>query len=120
MSMITEFVKELRERLREYGYSHLVEHDTEECLHCRENEDVWCNCRNCFICVWDKAEAIVKELAEEYNNDFCEWEKVVIDSTELIREPHRMYLFKEFYDKWEYCPYCGKKTKIAPYQPKGE
>ena len=54
-----------------------------------------------------------KELAEEYNNDFCEWKKVVIDSTELIREPHRMYLFKESDDKWEYCPYCGKKIKVV-------
>lgn len=59
-------------------------------------------------------------LAEEYDNDFCEWKKVVIDSTELIREPHRMYLFKESDDKWEYCPYCGKKIKVVPYQPKGE
>lgn len=68
----------------------------------------------------DSAIEIVNQLAEEYNNDFCEWKKVVIDSTELIREPHRMYLFKESDDKWEYCPYCGKKIKIAPYQPKGE
>lgn len=64
----SEFVEKLRERLGEYEYSHLVEHDTEECLHCRENEDDWCNCRNCFICVWDKAKAIVKELAEEYKD----------------------------------------------------
>ena len=63
--MISEFVEKLKERLGKYEYSHLVEHDTEECLHCRENEDDWCNCRNCFICVWDKAKAIVKELAEE-------------------------------------------------------
>lgn len=68
MSMINEFVEKLRERLGKYEYSHLVEHDTEECLHCRENEDDWCNCRNCFICVWDKAKAIVKELAEEYKD----------------------------------------------------
>lgn len=66
--MINEFVEKLRERLGKYEYSHLVEHDTEECLHCRENEDGWCNCRNCFICVWDKAKSIVKELAEEYKD----------------------------------------------------
>ena len=68
MRLINEFVEKLRERLGEYEYSHLVEHDTEECLHCRENEDDWCNCRNCFICVWDKAKAIVKELEEEYKD----------------------------------------------------
>ena len=22
--------------------------------------------------------------------------------------------------KFEFCPYCGKKIKVAPYQPKGE
>lgn len=69
---------------------------------------------------YDEVAQIVNQLAEEYNNDFCEWKKVVIDSTELIREPHRMYLFKDSDDKWEYCPYCGKKIKVAPYQPKGK
>lgn len=64
--------------------------------------------------------AIVNQLAEEYNNDFCKWN------------------YDEFEEKWQtdcgvlftlhdsdreitnYCPYCGKKIKIAPYQPKGE
>ena len=63
-----EFAEKLIERLEEYKYTHLIEHDSEEYLHCRENEDEWCNCRNCFICVWDKAKAIVKELAEEYKD----------------------------------------------------
>ena len=61
-----EFIEKLIERLEEYKDSHLIEHDSEECLHCEENEDDWCDCRNCNICVWDKARAIVKELAEEY------------------------------------------------------
>ena len=62
---------------------------------------------------YKEAIEIVNQLAGEYKNDFCEWKKVVIDSTELIREPHRMYLFKESDDKWEYCPYCGKKIKVV-------
>ena len=61
-----EFIEKLIERLEEYKDSHLIEHDSEECLHCKENEDDWCDCRNCNICVRDKARAIVKELAEEY------------------------------------------------------
>lgn len=61
-----EFIDKLIERLEEYKDSHLIEHDSEECLHCKENEDDWCVCRNCNICVWDKTRAIVKELAEEY------------------------------------------------------
>lgn len=63
-----EFIEKLIGRLEEYKDTHLIEHDSEECLHCSENEDDWCNCRDCFICVWDKAKAIVKELAEKYNN----------------------------------------------------
>lgn len=61
-----EFIEKLIGRLEEYKDSHLIEHDSEECLHCKENEDDWCDCRNCNICVWDKARVIVKELAEEY------------------------------------------------------
>ena len=61
-----EFIEKLISRLEEYEDSHLIEHDSEESLHCQKNEDDWCNCRNCLICVWDKAKAIVKELAEEY------------------------------------------------------
>ena len=67
-----------------------------------------------------KALEIINQLAEEYNNDFCEW------------------TYDEFEEKWQtdcevlfalndsdreithYCPYCGKKIKIAPYQPEGE
>ena len=63
-----QFVEKLIGRLEEYKDSHLIEHDSEECLHCQENEDDWCNCRDCSICVWDKAVEIVNQLAEEYNN----------------------------------------------------
>ena len=62
-----EFVEKLIERLEEYQYTHLWEHDSEECLHCQENEDDWCSCRNCHVCLLDKVKKIVKQLAEEYN-----------------------------------------------------
>lgn len=69
---------------------------------------------------YERAIEIVNQLAEEYNNDFCEW------------------TYDEFEEKWQtdcevlfalndsdmeithYCPYCGKKIKVEPYQPKGE
>ena len=105
MSIISEFVEKLIGRLEE---------KQDEYFHGKSDyEEGKYN-------AYDEVAQIVNQLAEEYNNDFCEWEKVVIDSTELIREPHRMDLFKESDDKWEYCPYCGKKIKVAPYQPKGE
>lgn len=104
---MNEFIEKLIGRLEE------EENDAK----CRwDDDDYYVGQANAY----EHTIAIVNTLAEEYNNDFCEWKKVVIDSTELIREPHRMYLFKESDDKWEYCPYCGKKIKIAPYQPKGE
>lgn len=66
-SALIDWVEKLNERLEEYKYSHLTEHDSEECLHCKENEDDW-NCfnRNCLVCVCDRTISIVNELAEEY------------------------------------------------------
>ena len=61
-----QFVDELINRLSKYEYSHLVEHESEECLHCKENEDDWCDCRDCLLCVMDSAKKIIKEVAEEY------------------------------------------------------
>lgn len=62
-----EFIKKLIKRLEEYKYSHLLEHNSEECLHCQENEDDW-NCfnRNCLVCVCDRTISIVNQLVEEY------------------------------------------------------
>lgn len=64
-----EFIDKMIKRLEEYKYSHLLEHNSEECLHCQENEDDW-NCfnRNCLVCVCDRTISIVKELTEEYIN----------------------------------------------------
>lgn len=64
---MNEFIEKLIKRLEEYKYSHLLEHNSEECLHCQENEDDW-NCfnRNCLVCVCDRTISIVNELAEEY------------------------------------------------------
>lgn len=69
------------EKLEKYKDESLIEHDSEESLHCQENEDDWCSCRNCFVCVWQKAMRIIKEVAEEHNNG---WKTVV---NEEIKNP---------------------------------
>lgn len=65
--------------------------------------------------------SIVNQLAEEYNNDFCEWKKT--DKRKSSPYHHALKhgnITLEFHDDFKFCPYCGKKIKIAPYQPKGE
>lgn len=73
---------------------------------------------------YSKAIEIVNQLAEEYNNDFCEW-KAYIEN----KKPSSYYypscdtdiLFPMCdVENFRVCPYCGKKIKVAPYQPKGE
>ncbi len=51
---------------------------------------------------------VVNQLAEEYNNDFCEW-----------RKGKGLYLHRtscgaqdSYDDSYRYCPYCGKKVKV--------
>lgn len=67
----------------------------------------------------DVIKETVAEIEEDFNNNFCEWEKRSAGGIELVREPHRMKLF-HIEEERKFCPYCGKKIKIAPYQPKGE
>ena len=75
---------------------------------------------NCF--------EIVNQLAEEYNNDFCEWEK---GSSGYVGYPayyskccttnsNGLEMQTHIISDWKFCPYCGKKIKVVPYQPKGE
>lgn len=70
-----------------------------------------------FINVRDAAR-IVRGIAEEYSNDFCEWHKVKNGNA------YQCNTHAEIHDSrvldWYVCPYCGKEIKIAPYQPKGE
>ena len=61
----------------------------------------------------------VAEIEENHKNDFCEWQEISAGGITAVKEPHRMKLFN-CDEEQKYCPYCGKKIKIAPYQPKGE
>ena len=60
-----EVFEKIIEKLEEYEYENLVEHDSEMANHCKQD----CNDINdCTLCVWDKAIEIVKQEAEKYNN----------------------------------------------------
>lgn len=63
--------EKIREKLQEYQQSHLIEHDSEECLHCSERQfcetDI-CDMANCNVCIWDKAINIINQVEAEYNN----------------------------------------------------
>lgn len=56
---------------------------------------------------------IAKELAEEYNNDFCEWK---LDGV-YVHCQHNTELFisclEEEKYRYNYCPICGKKIKVV-------
>lgn len=69
---------------------------------------------------------IVIELAEEYkvsemstgSEDCCEWRLIdyeanVYDTT--CRNPHILLEGSPTDNSYEFCPYCGKKIKVAPY-----
>ena len=53
----------------------------------------------------------VNQLAEEYNNDFCEWHKVKNGNA------YKCHTHAEIHDSrvldWCVCPYCGKKIKVV-------
>lgn len=52
---------------------------------------------------------IVNQLAEEYNNDFCELKG--IDMLGLYNSScQQKSIVNPF---WTYCPYCGKKIKVV-------
>ena len=55
----------IMERIEEYEYNDLIEHDSEQSEHCKRID---CGIgMDCSICVMDKAKQIVQEVAEEYN-----------------------------------------------------
>ena len=107
-----EFIEKLIGRLEEerkkqqYLFNNVLNNEHQRMIHEYAEQ--------CYLYMTD----IVNQLAEEYNNDYCEWKKKTIAEIDLIREPHRMYLFSASDDEWKYCPYCGKKIKVV--EPKGE
>lgn len=69
----------------------------------------------CSLSLYDVKEQ-ANRLAEEYNNDFCEWE--IVSDRDIHRECKPMCSEDRFieitgYFDYEYCPYCGKKIKVV-------
>ena len=63
---MNEAFEKILEKLEEYEYENLVEHDSETANHCKQD----CNDVNdCTLCVWDKAIEIVKQEAEKFGTD---------------------------------------------------
>ena len=61
-----EAFEKIVERLEEYEYNDLIEHNSELCEHCQRT-----NCEmgtDCSMCIMDKAKDIVQDVAKEYNN----------------------------------------------------
>ena len=54
---------------------------------------------------------IVNQLAEEYNNDFCEW-KIYGNGKHAVTS-HGQVKYKYEVEDWCICPYCGKKIKVV-------
>ena len=58
--------EKILEKLEEYEYENLVEHDSKMVNHCKQD----CNdVIDCTLCVWDKAIEIVKQEAEKFGTD---------------------------------------------------
>lgn len=57
---------------------------------------------------------IVKELAEEFDGDFCEWKfaKSIVDSAYFYSSGCNHKRFSDLHS-FEFCPYCGKEIKVA-------
>ena len=64
----------------------------------------------------DKIIEIVNQLAEEYDNDVCEWKQHEREIDVYFTECGQAHIFvngNPEENNYEYCPYCGKKIKIV-------
>ena len=98
--------EKILEKLEDYQYSHLVEHDSERIEHCKEQEGR-CEGSDCFLCILDRAIEIVQEVAKEYDEfdviykKVCELEKEYAENADnenvsrCIRLENLLQYFKE-------------------------
>ena len=107
-----EFVEKLIERLEEQKTKY---REIRKNTYCRRSETDDCDsCRadhylDARLEGINKAKGIVNELAEEHENDFCEWKgesAFGLYNTSCGQKS----IVNPF---WGYCPYCGKKIKIV-------
>ena len=84
-----------------------------------EHKDI--DCSKCSRRSWyQKGYADAKKkLAEEYNNDVCEW-KEDEKFNWFFKSPHEgVGIVKEESGLFNFCPYCGKKIKVVEQYGKG-
>lgn len=94
--------EKILDRLEKYKNNDLIEHDSEQCEHCKRID---CGIgMDCSICVMDKAQEIVQEVAREYNNGW-------IPCSERLPEYDEEYIKKYNNDK-QYIVIC--KYSYAP------
>lgn len=60
---------------------------------------------------FDDCLSVIEQLAEEYNNDFCEW-KIYGNGKHAVTS-HGQVKYKYEVEDWCICPYCGKKIKVV-------
>ena len=87
-----EAFEKILERLEKYENNDLIEHDSEECEHCKRID---CEIgMTCSVCIMDKAISIVQEVAEEYNDGW------IPCSVRLPEEHDSIFAKLKGTDKW--------------------
>lgn len=131
-----EVFEKIIEKLDEYEYENLVEHDSEQSQHCKDSGD--CKGMDCSLCVFNKAIEIVKQEAEQYNNGWIPCSErlpEVPEGTEdddcpefnvTIKGANRAATLRcssdgTWFDEFGHVyPVIAWQPLPAPYQPKGE
>ena len=131
-----EVFEKIIEKLDEYEYENLVEHDSEQSQHCKDAGD--CKGMDCSLCVFNKAIEIVKQEAEQYNNGWIPCSErlpEVPEGTEdddcpefnvTIKGASRAAILRcssdgTWFDEFGHVyPVIAWQPLPAPYQPKGE
>lgn len=82
------------------------------CTSCRVNQ---CDGVDKEECRWMvKIKESINQLAEEYNNEFCEWKYWrTIDDVPMYKSSCIHEFEERFVKKYKFCPYCGKKIKVV-------
>lgn len=135
-----EVFEKIIEKLKEYEYENLVEHDSKMANHCKQDCD---DVSDCTLCVWDKAIEIVKQEAEKFVPDTNVGNNGWIPCSEKLPELRQDVLvtvkytgFMGMHGYWiqtghmeaenDWWGNCAGGEVIAwqplpePYQPKGE
>ena len=131
-----EVFEKIIEKLDEYEYENLVEHDSEQSQHCKDAGD--CKGMDCSLCVFNKAIEIVKQEAEQYNNGWIPCSErlpEVPEGTEdddcpefnvTIKGASRAAILRcssdgTWFDEFGHVyPVIAWQPLPEPYQPKGE